>query len=101
MNISAGIEVAMAVIMAGGLIGVFIDRCKQEKGIGLRIIQFLALVLVIPAIVILSLEEKLSNETTGALLGTVLGFVLSGIGKDELRKRKPPTKPAQPGPAAP
>lgn len=77
-----GFEIAMAVIMVGGVVGVFVHMRKHGKGIGPGIIQFLALVLIIPAICILTLEGRLSNATTGALFGTVLGFILGGLVRD-------------------
>ena len=46
-------------------------------------IQFLAVVFVVPAIIILALEGVLGTESTAALLGAIVGYVLSGIGKDE------------------
>lgn len=79
----AWIELAAAVIMIGGLGGLLYDRYKHQKGIGVRAIQFLAVMFVIPAILILALERVLSSESTATLLGTIVGYVLSGIGKDE------------------
>ena len=77
------IELIAASIMIVGVFGVFYDRIKHKKGIGVRVIQFLAVVFVVPAILILALERVLSTESTATLLGTIIGYVLSGIGKDE------------------
>jgi len=77
------IELAAAVIMIGGLIGVFVNRWQTKKGIGVRIIQFLAVLLVVPAVLVLALERLLTSETVGTLLGAIVGYILSGIGKDE------------------
>ena len=41
---------------------------------------------MLPVIGILALEQRLSSEAVATLLGTVVGYVLSGIGKDERRK---------------
>ena len=57
------IEVAAIAIMVGGPIGIFIDRWRTKRGIGVRIIQFLAVVLVVPSVLILALEGVLSSET--------------------------------------
>lgn len=77
------VEVAAVLIMAGALGGILYDRIKKNKGIGVRVIQFLAVSFVIPTVLILALEAKLSTDATAAILGAVVGYVLSGIGKDE------------------
>jgi hypothetical protein len=40
-------------------------------------------VLIIPVILILALEDILNGQTTAALIGTVIGYILSAIGKNE------------------
>ena len=80
------VEAIAALIMVGGLVGVLIERFRSKRGIGVRVIQFLAIVFIIPTIVILALEKVLNTETTAALLGVIVGYVLSGIGKDEANK---------------
>jgi hypothetical protein len=77
------LEVVAALVMIGGLFGIFVERCRSKRGIGVRIIQFLAVVLVVPTVFVLALEEILSSETVGTLLGAVVGYILSGIGKNE------------------
>lgn len=69
--------------MAGGLVGVFVNRLHLKRGLGIRIIQFLAVAFILPTIVILSLEGVLESQASATLLGTIIGYVLSGIGKDE------------------
>ena len=69
--------------MAGGLAGIFIERIWRNRGIDVRVIQFLTIVLIIPVILILALEDILNGQTTAALIGTVIGYILSGIGKNE------------------
>src|SRR6266852_7456529 len=65
------------------------DKTEESKfrGIGVRIIQFLAIVCIVPAIVILRLYDKISSDAVMTLLGTVIGFVLSNI--KEFRNRRP------------
>ena len=77
------IEAVACLIMVGGVIGIFVERARTRRGIGVRIIQLATVLLVLPVILILALEGVLENQTTAALLGTVVGYVLSGIGKDE------------------
>jgi len=77
------IEIVACVIMVGGVLGVFIERARAMRGIGVRAIQFLTITLVLPSILILAMENVLSDQTTAALIGAIVGYVLSGIGKDE------------------
>ena len=80
------LELLAAAIMVAGLVGIFIERLKTKRGIGVRVIQFLAVTLIIPVIMILSLEGVLEPQATATLIGTIVGYVLSGIGKDEVTK---------------
>lgn len=86
MKITGVVEVAAAVVMVVGLVGVLFERYSSKRGIGVRVIQFLAIVLLVPTILILALEDVLSSETVATLLGAAIGYVLSGIGKDEPAK---------------
>ncbi len=86
MEFKGIIELLAAGIMVAGLIGIFIERIITKRGIGVRVIQFLAVTLIIPAILILSLEGVLEAQASATLFGTIVGYVLSGIGKDEVTK---------------
>ena len=86
MEFKGIIELLAAGIMVAGLVGIFIERLITKRGIGVRVIQFLAVTLIIPAILILSLEGVLEAQASATLLGTIVGYVLSGIGKDEVTK---------------
>jgi hypothetical protein len=81
-------ELGLVVVMLAGpswvLWGRFRSRPKDDtspKGIGVRIIQLLGILLLVPLIGILALEGKLNGDTTGALLGVAIGYTLSGIEK--------------------
>lgn len=87
MDMKVAIEIVACLIMIGSIIGIFIDRWRTKRGIGVRVIQFVAVTLVLPIVLILALEGVLSGETTATLLGTVVGYILSGIGKDEPPKQ--------------
>jgi hypothetical protein len=52
---------------------------KEPKGIGVRMIQLIALLVLVPAIVILALECRLTGEGTGTILGAIVGYALGGI----------------------
>ena len=77
------LESVLLVIAVGGAIGGVWNRLKLGKGIGLRFIQYLGLTVLVPIIVILSLEGRISQEMTGAIAAAAVGAVLTGIGKDE------------------
>lgn len=77
------IEGTALAIMMLGVIGIFVERARTKRGIGVRVIQFATVVLVLPTILILAIEGVLEPQTVGALVGAVIGYVLSGIGKDE------------------
>ena len=51
----------------------------KPRGIGVRLIQLIAVVVVIPIAAILSIECKLTSEGTAVLFGAIVGFALSGV----------------------
>jgi len=88
MEMKPWIEGAMLLLMLLGLGGVLFERYRKNKGIGVRVIQFLTVALFLPTVVILALEGILETETVATLLGAIVGYVLSGIGKDEKNSSK-------------
>ena len=86
LRVSDLIELCSALIMTLGLIGVFLDRIITRKGLGARVIQLLAIILLVPSILILSLEKVLTSEAVAALIGGLAGYLLSDIGRFEPRK---------------
>jgi hypothetical protein len=77
------VEAAMLVIAIVGTIGGIWNRVKLQKGIGIRFIQYLGLTVLVPTIVVLSLEDRISQEMTGAIAAAAVGGVLAGVGKEE------------------
>lgn len=69
-------------IMAGGLGGIYYLVIKQNATIGVKSIQFLAIVFVLPLLLILGILGVLHTETIGPLLGVIVGYVLSGFSKE-------------------
>jgi xanthine/uracil permease len=80
MKTSDIVELIAASLMVLGVAAVFINRWTSDKGLGARVIQLLAVILVIPAILILALERFLTAETVATLFGTLIGYLLSGVG---------------------
>lgn len=77
------VELVAVLIMVGGIFGIFYGIAKHNLSIGVRTIQFLAVVFVLPVILILGLEGGLGREAVPALIGTIVGYALSGISKGE------------------
>jgi hypothetical protein len=65
---------------------------KAPKGIGVRSIQMVSVVVTVPVIAILALEGALSGEGAGTILGAIVGFSLGGI------KEPVPRRPKTAGP---
>ena len=76
------ISVISLLIMAGGLYGIFYLIIKQNATIGIKAIQFLAVVFMLPLLIILGINNVLSREAIGTLLGVIAGYVLSGSWKE-------------------
>ena len=71
-----------ALTMAGGLAGIFYLIIKQNAVIGTKTIQLVAVIFVLPLLIVLGVLNVLGRETIGTLLGVVVGYVLSGFGKE-------------------
>jgi hypothetical protein len=69
-------------IMAGGLGGIYYLVIKQNATIGNKTIQFLAIVFVLPLLLVLGITNVLRSDTIGPLIGVIVGYVLSGFGKE-------------------
>jgi hypothetical protein len=74
------LELGAMAIMLLVVLGIFIERIISKRGLGARIIQFMAVGLIVPVILILALEGKLATETTATIIGALIGYLLSGIG---------------------
>lgn len=89
------IELIAAAIMLVGLLGAIwlqwklVAKQSTNWGFDVRVIQFVAVILVIPSILILSLEKVLTSETTATLVGAMIGYLLSGLGELKPQKNKP------------
>ncbi len=74
------ISLIAVLIMAGGLGGVLYLVGKNQAGFNNKMIQFLAVTFILPLMV--ALGNVLGREVIGTLLGVVVGYVLSGFGKE-------------------
>lgn len=73
------IELMVASCIPIGLVLLILHRIKTDKGIGVRVIQFICVIMTIPGIMLLALEKILDGQTVAALMGGLLGYLLSGI----------------------
>ncbi len=73
------IELLMAATIPVGALGVIVHRTVTKKGLSARSIQFIAVVMLVPGIVVLALEKILEGATVGTLIGGLTGYLLSGI----------------------
>ena len=69
-------------IMAGGLAGIFYLIIKQNAVVGIKTIQLVAVIFALPLLIVLGILNVLGRETIGTLLGVIVGYVLSGSGKE-------------------
>ncbi len=76
------IAIIGTLIMAGGLAGIYYLIIKQNATLGAKTIQFVAIVFVLPLMLVLGVMNVLGRETIGTIVGVVVGYVLSGFGKE-------------------
>lgn len=77
------IEILAVLIMMGGVGGIFYGVFKGTITLSFRTIQFLAIAFTLPLILILALERGMGSEAAAALIGVIVGYALSGIGRTE------------------
>lgn len=83
MEFKSVIELISVLVMLFGTWAVYMNRKQTKKGIGKRIIQLETVVLLIPTVLILSLERILNVEIIGTLLGAIIGYILSDLAKND------------------
>ncbi len=77
------IAVIAALIMAGGLGGIYYLIIKQNAVIGAKTVQFIAVVFVLPLMLALGVTNVIGRETIGPIIGVIIGYVLAGgFGKE-------------------
>jgi hypothetical protein len=75
------IEVIAAATVPIAFVAVVWHRTSREMGMGYRSLQFLAIGVVLPVVLILGLEEKLSGEAIAALVGGVVAYLFTATAK--------------------
>jgi hypothetical protein len=49
------------------------------RGIGVRMIQLISVLILVPVIAVLAFEGYLTGEGTGTIMGAIVGYALGGI----------------------
>ncbi len=77
------IEIIAALTIPLAIAAIMYQRGQQGGAISIRTIQIMAIAVMAPLILILGLERVLEPSAVGALIGALLGYLLSGIGNDK------------------
>jgi len=77
------VEIIAVLIMLGRSGGIYYGVIKGIITLNLRTIQFLAISFLVPAVLVLAMERAIGSESTSALIGIIIGYTLSVIGKTE------------------
>ena len=80
MDENLWLEIVLAIAMIGGVAAVFWERTRRDKGMGQRTIQILSVLMIVPLAGLLALRDVMSGEAVAVILGTILGYVLAGVG---------------------
>jgi hypothetical protein len=84
MTMNEVLQLIMAGLMAITVLAVGFDRFVLHRaGLGVRAIQFTAVGLLVPAVVLLAIQGSLDRQALGTLLGAVAGYTLSKFGPEE------------------
>ena len=85
------VELIAAFMMPAGVGLVFWEAKSSGRGLGAWAIQYTAVVILGPLIIIMALEKVLEANIIGALLGAMFGYLLTGISN---ANAQPPAKSA-------
>jgi|GEM_PF-2375578 len=77
------IEIIAALTIPLAIAAIMYQRSQQGGAISIRTIQIMAIAVMAPLILILGLERVLEPSAVGALIGALLGYLLSGIGNEK------------------
>ena len=83
MEMRFAVEIIAVLTMSGVVGGIFYGALKGTLTLNFRTIQFLAIAFLVPAVIVLAMERTIGSEVTSALIGIIIGYVLSVLGKAE------------------
>jgi hypothetical protein len=67
------------------VLALIVNRIWTGKGIGVRVIQFLAVAAFASIIVIVALEKVIDGSAVAALIGTLVGYLFANIAEFDRR----------------
>jgi hypothetical protein len=84
MSYTLWIEIIAALTMLLVSAGIMCNRCLRDKnggvkGIGVRVIQLMALSAILPVTLILALEKVLDGGSVATIIGTLVGYLFAHI----------------------
>ena len=85
-NLYAVVAIIAAFTMLVVIAGVIAERIISKRGFGVRSIQFVAIGMVPPLLMVLALEEGVDKGAIFALLGALVGYLFSNLGKPTEQK---------------
>lgn len=84
MSTNEWVQIICALSILTAVIGTVINRIQTNKGIGVRVIQFICAASIVPGLVLLSMNNKLDAAVAG-ILGALVGYLFSNIFRFEER----------------
>ena len=76
------LQIILVATIPLSIIGFFVQRIVSNKSIGIRTIQFMTVLLLIPSVLLLAIAKIISSEILGTLFGAIIGYVLSTLHGD-------------------
>jgi hypothetical protein len=74
MEIKEVIIYGALIVSIVGVIGIMLNRLYLNKGMGLRTVQLLAIIVLFPFLLILSLIEILPVSVIAVVAGSIIGY---------------------------
>ncbi len=90
--------IGFLVIMALSVAGILYHYIRHKKVIGIRAIQLVAVVLIVPVLAILGLRHILEGETIATIIGGLCGYLLSGVSTEDSKNVAPQKNTGKPKP---
>ena len=79
------LEIIIASTLPLTLVTVLLNRIITKKATGVRVIQFTAAAMIVPALLLLGLRHLLEGEAIAAILGGLVGYLFANIAKFDER----------------
>ncbi|HEX8365044.1 MAG TPA: hypothetical protein VF603_07155 [Allosphingosinicella sp.] len=73
------VEIIFSLTVPIAIVGVLWARVRRDKGLGVRSMQFLTVSVAFPTLAVLAFEEVLDGDAVSALIGALLGYLLSTV----------------------